>query len=123
MKKSFKFIACLFAVSALAVACNNTPEPTEDTTAIDTTTVDTVATDTVATDTVAVVEQPVATKKANKKQDKVQQRTDVKTKAEAGRDITGLKEADVAKKGSNALKDDKLKNSDNQGAVKSRTGF
>lgn len=124
MKKSFKFIACLFAVSALAVACNNAPEATEDTTAVDTPEViDTPVVDTPAIDTVAPVEEPVVAKKPAKKQNKVQQRTDVAKKAEAGRDITGLKKADVAKQGSNALQDDKLKNSDSKGAVKTRTGF
>lgn len=123
MKKTFKFIACLFAVSALAVACNNAPETTEDTTAVDTPEViDTPVVDTPAIDTVAV-EEPVATAKPAKKQNKVQQRTDVAKKAEAGRDITGLKKVDVAKQGSNALQDDNLKNSDSKGAVKSRTGF
>lgn len=124
MKKSIKFIACLFAVSALAVACNNAPETTEDTTAVDTPEViDTPVVDTPAIDTVAPVEEPVVTKKPAKKQNKVQQRTDVSKKAEAGRDITGLKKVDVAKQGSNALQDDNLKNSDSKGAVKTRTGF
>lgn len=124
MKKSIKFIACLFAVSALAVACNNAPETTEDTTAVDTPEViDTPVVDTPAIDTVAPVEEPVVAKKPAKKQNKVQQRTDVSKKAEAGRDITGLKKVDVAKQGSNALQDDNLKNSDSKGAVKTRTGF
>ena len=123
MKKTFKFIACLFAVSALAVACNNAPENTEDTTTVDTPEViDTTPVDTVVADTV-VTEEPVATKTNTKKTAKIQQRTDVKKKAEAGRDITGLKEADVAKQGSNALKDNQLKESDSKGAVKTRTGF
>ena len=122
MKKSFKFIACLFAVSALAVACNNAPENVEDTTPVDTEVIDTTPVDTVVTDTIPV-EEPVATKTTTKKKNKVQQRTEVSKKVEAGRDITGLKEADVATKGSNSLKDDQLKNSDSKGAVKSRTGF
>ena len=72
MKKTFKFAAIAVAAIALMTACNNAPEPAEDTTAVDTPEViDTPAVDTVAVDTVAIVEEtPVQTKKPAKKTNK-----------------------------------------------------
>jgi hypothetical protein len=123
MKKSIKFLACIFAVSALAVACGNDAE-NEDTTNVDTPVVIDTIPDTVAVDTVAVVEEPVATKptKKNNNNKKTVKRTDAKDKFDAERS-TDLKRADLAKPGSNALKNEKLKNSDAKGATKDRSGF
>ena len=54
MKRTVKFLACLLAVSALAVACGNDEEG-EDTTAVDTPEViDTPAIDSAAMDTTAI---------------------------------------------------------------------
>ena len=87
MKKSFKLAAIAVAAIALMTACNNAPEPAEDTTAVDTPEViDTPAVDTVAVDTVAVVEEtPAQTKKPAKKTNKQGAVTKVET--EGGRTI------------------------------------
>ena len=74
MKKTFKLLALAAISMMVAVACNNAPEATEDTTAIDTPAVEEMVEDTVAViDTVAeepVVETPAKpTKKPAKKQE------------------------------------------------------
>ena len=124
MKKNIKFLACLFAISALAIACNNTPEETTDTTtqedtveAIDSTP----AVDTTVQDTVVAPEEPAATKPAGKKPAKVQKRTDVNTRVNnSNKDVNTLREANAANPGSNALRDNNLQGSDNRGGLKTR---
>lgn len=68
MKKNIKVLALAVVAMMVAVACNNAPEATEDTTAIDTTPVEAVVEDTTPVmDTVPAVETPAPAKKATKK--------------------------------------------------------
>lgn len=74
MKKTFKLLAIAAISMMVAVACNNAPEATEDTTAIDTPAVEEMVEDTTpVVDTIAeepVVETPAkTTKKPAKKQE------------------------------------------------------
>ena len=69
MKKTFKVLALAVVSMMVAVACNNAPEATEDTTAIDSTPVEAVVEDTTPVlDTVPAVEEtPAPAKKTTKK--------------------------------------------------------
>ncbi len=71
MKKAFKFVALAAFAMMVAVACNNAPEATEDTTAIDTPAVEEMVEDTTPViDTIA--EEPVAETPAKKTARKLQ---------------------------------------------------
>jgi len=109
MKKTIKFLACIFAVSAFAVACNNAPEePVADTTDTEMIVDTPEVIDTPAVDS-TVVETPAkaTTKKDNNKNNTVQ-RTDPSKKLSKDVDVTTLKAGETAT--STNMQDEGLKN-------------